>query len=160
MASPLSSPLSPLSPTVQGGLQSPPSSRLGDWVLTAALLLPVFFVLFPASFALPDFLRSLDGLWRQLGFLRRAELENLLILLILLGIFSFLYVRQVRFLISDYHSWYPSPLHHHASTESLLKSKPGDRRLLNAADAMQFTPVTTSGSLKDTRSPMVSGRED
>lgn len=168
MTSPLSS---PLSPTAHGRPHFPLSSRLGHWFLTAALLIPAFFVLSPASFGVPNPLRSLGGLFHQVGLLGRAELGNLLFLLIFLSIFSFLYTRQVRFLISEYYSSYPlpaPPLRFYGRLREVEARRPtlaergptlAERRRRNALTPV-IIPKPLWDSLSELRSPTVSRRED
>lgn len=154
--------LSPqVSPKTPAGPRSGPSSRFGEWVLAVALLVPAFFLLVPASFGVPDLLRALHWLWwLQVRVLVRADMEVLLILLILLGILCFLYIRQVRFLISEYRSWYPLPapsprFHRMLGGVEVRGPTLAQRRRRDA-----ITQVTTPDFLKDLRSPPSSQRED
>lgn len=145
---------------LQAVANSPSSSRFSEWVLTLILFIPTIFVICPGSFSVPDLLRTLDCLWLQLRLLGRAEMEILLVLLIILGILSLLYVRQLQFLVSEYESWYP-----HRAPPPRPQSKAGEVRvrcstLVERRQCSTLTPLITAQSVKDLRSPTSFQRED
>ena len=151
---------SPTSPPPRVLANSQTYSRLGNWILTLVLLRPAIFILFPASFGVPNLLSSLKDLWLQVRLLGRAEMATVLILLIYLAVFSFLYVRQLRFLVSEYQSWhsYRAPASGIPQTVNEDGVRPptlAERRRRTA-----LTAVIPPQIAQDLRSPTTFKRED